>query len=157
MCPKNLGLSCSRRQAVLAFGGSPSLSWSEPPSRSNLPKDPPSKTATLHKKDDTDTLIIFKSCGTACWPIITAFLKVYSKLPVPHLFCGRPKTWSTTTWHIWTYFAHIPNVAQWLRGAPGLWRTKSSPLGHNWQFPRSERERAEWVQSEFAFLFIFFL
>lgn len=42
------------------------LSWSEPPSRSNLPRDPPSKTATLHKKDDTDTRIIFKSCGTAC-------------------------------------------------------------------------------------------
>lgn len=43
-----------------------SLSRLEPPSRSNLPKDPPSKTATLHKKDDTDTRIIFKSCGTAC-------------------------------------------------------------------------------------------
>lgn len=42
------------------------LSWSEPQSPSNLPKDPPSKRATLHKKDDTDTRIIFKLCGTAC-------------------------------------------------------------------------------------------
>ena len=65
-CVPEAGLCSSRKQPVDAFGGSARLSWSEPPSRSNLPKDPPSKTATLHKKDDTDTRIIFKSCGTAC-------------------------------------------------------------------------------------------
>lgn len=66
MCPRNAGLCSLRKQAVDAFGGSARLSWSEPPSRSNLPKDPPSKTANLHKKADTDTRIIFRSCGTAC-------------------------------------------------------------------------------------------
>lgn len=65
-CVPDAGLCSSLRQPVDAFGGSARLSWSEPQSRSNLPKDPPSKTATLHKKDDTDTRIIFKSCGTAC-------------------------------------------------------------------------------------------
>lgn len=42
------------------------MSWSSPRSWANLPKDPPSKTATLHKKDETDTVIFFKWCGTAC-------------------------------------------------------------------------------------------
>ncbi len=37
-----------------------------PPSWTNLPKDPPSKTAALHKKAQTDTLIILKPCGTGC-------------------------------------------------------------------------------------------
>lgn len=66
MCPTNAGLCSSVCRQFDAFGGSARLSWSETPSRSNLPKDPPSKTAALHKKDDTDTRIIFKSCGTAC-------------------------------------------------------------------------------------------
>lgn len=66
MCPRNAGLCSSRRQCLMRLVAALCLSWSEPPSRSNLPKDPPSKTATLHKKDDTDTRIIFKSCGTAC-------------------------------------------------------------------------------------------
>lgn len=59
------GFRSSRAQAAGASGGSARLSRSETPSRSNLPRDPPSKTAALHKKDDTDTRIIFKSCGTA--------------------------------------------------------------------------------------------
>jgi len=37
-----------------------------PPSWTNLPKDPPSKTAVLHKKAQTDTLIILKPCGSGC-------------------------------------------------------------------------------------------
>lgn len=70
-----------------------SLSRLELPSRSNLPKDPPSKTATLHKKDDTDTRIIFKSCGTAC------SLLRFQRLTANFLQCLPAlgaQTWTTT-------------------------------------------------------------
>lgn len=77
-----------------------SLSRLEPPSRSNLPKDPPSKTATLHKKDDTDTRIIFKSCGTAC--SLLRFSKAHSELP--SLFACAQKHKLGQQPHTDTYF-----------------------------------------------------
>lgn len=104
-CPRNAGLCSSRQQAVDAFGGSARLSWSQPQSQSNLPKDPPSKTATLHKKDDTDTRIIFKSCGTAC--SLQRFQRLTANFPLSVCLC------STTNFNFSRHvFMRIQNIAQ---------------------------------------------
>lgn len=119
MCPRNAGLCSSRMQAVDAFGGSARLSWSEPPSRSNLPKDPPSKTATLHKKDDTDTRIISKSCGTAC--SLQQFQRLTANFLLSVCLCSASNFDYNRTE---TRFMRIPKCcAMWLKGAPrpGLW------------------------------------
>lgn len=54
------------RQELFAASHSVCVWAPPPPSWTNLPKDPPSKTAVLHKKAQTDTLIILKPCGTGC-------------------------------------------------------------------------------------------
>lgn len=98
---RNFAPPVSRR--LMVWWQRSSESWSEPPSRSNLPKDPPSKTAALHKKDDTDTRIIFKSCGTAC--SLQQFQRARSKLPFSLFVCAQPQT-STfgTTGRIYFYY-----------------------------------------------------
>ncbi len=52
------------RQELLAASRAVCVWAPPPPSWTNLPKDPPSKTAALHKKAQTDTMIILKPCGT---------------------------------------------------------------------------------------------
>ncbi len=101
------------------------LSWSEPPSRSNLPKDPPSKTATLHKKDDTDTRIIFKSCGTAC--SLQQFQRLTANFLLSVCLCSATNfDWYDRTE---TRFMRIPKCcAMWLKGAQVQRRTKTRAL-----------------------------
>jgi len=121
MSSRNVGLRSSQEHAVDESGGSTRLSWSEPPSRSNLPKDPPSKRATLHKKDDTDTRIIFKSCGTAC------SLQQFQRLTAN--FLGSFCLYSDTNFNdkgTETHFTRIPKCcATWLPGTQGQRRTKT--------------------------------
>lgn len=96
-----------------------SLSRLELPSRSNLPKDPPSKTATLHKKDDTDTRIIFKSCGTAC------SLLRFQRLAANFLLCLPAlgaQTWTTTPHK--PVFIRLPTM---LRNEAAQQRSRDAP------------------------------
>lgn len=76
-----------------------------PPSWTNLPKDPPSKTAALHKKAQTDTLIILKPCETGCVDLKTSYHKItvnYS-LAICCCCCG----FLPTTKSLWWFTIHF--------------------------------------------------
>lgn len=76
-----------------------------PPSWTNLPKDPPSKTAALHKKAQTDTLIILKPCGTGCLDLKSSS-PFYHKITVNYSLaiccCFLPPTKS-----LWWFTIHF--------------------------------------------------
>lgn len=106
---------------VMRLVAAPCLSWSEPPSQSNLPTDPPSKTARLHKKDDTDTRIIFKSCGTAC--SLRRFQRLTANFLLPVCLRSahklRQQQDRDTFYEIYQNVAQCVSQAQRSRGARG--------------------------------------